>query len=305
MKPFARPISVGIVACIVLSIGVAVALASTETVRDGSIPAIASLRRCKGPVSSATCFVSARRMRRCPSSRKGGYCRAVSAFIGDAQELRLVRHAYLGEVLTSLKGVSAFDAESGRLADALPVLRKPQTATELEQLASLQRVAIAEPSSVLIRKALKATEANLKRARRFYYDSASGEAQYVVPGAKGAFCTLNVDRGGISRMGCSKIGGALEEDGTIAMTVLKGGYELSGLLPRGARKFRIVSANHEVLEAFANRWGGFQIAGKGVLMRFEARMRSGRWRVIVDTPFPPLTPQRESKARGHASTSSR
>lgn len=305
MKPFARPISAGIVACVVLSVGVAVALASTVTVDDGSVPATASLRACDGPVSGEACYISPAGLTRCPSLPSGRYCTAVSAFIGDAQALRLVRHAYLKQVFASLQGRGALYAQSGRLGRALPILRKRQTEAEANQLAMLSRLAISEQSSLLIRRALQATEASLKRARRFYYDSASGESQYVVPGANGAFCTLNVDKGRISGMGCSKVGSSVEQNGTIAMSVTKGGYELSGLLPRGARKYRILDRNRRVREGSANRWGGFAIAGKGVLLRFEARMRSGEWRVIVDTPFPSLPRRRQRTPSGHASSSGR
>lgn len=303
MKTFARPISAGIVACLLASIAAAVALANTEAAGGGSLVAAASMTRCGGLVTSSTCVVSLvgakRGAKRCPASSKGRSCRAVSVFVGDAEELRLVRPAYLKHVLASLRRASVTYVESGRLAKALPVLRKRQTEAEARQIASLRKLAATDPSSTLVKKVLEATEAKLVHARRFYFDSASGEAEYVVPGAKGDFCTLNVKGREISRLGCSKIGTGVERNGMIGMTVVKGGYELGGLLPRGATRFRVVDSKHDVYEGSPSRWGGFEIAGKGAMSRLEAQTRSGRWRVIVNTRFPPLAAAR------HSSSSSR
>jgi len=299
--PGPPPISAAIAACILIAVAVALALANVDAAGDGDAMTAARLGRCEASFAGGRCGTSVHAMRRCLTSHESELCSAVSAFVGDASKLRLGRQARLTRVLRSLRRKSAVSA---RMAAALPVLRKPQTGTEADQLASVRRLIFAEPSGVLLRKAFAATKVDLARARRFYYDAASGAAQYVAPGTEGAFCTIGVNGTQVSEMGCSRIGPGVEAHGTMRMTVMKGGYELSGLLPRGARRFRVVSSKHDVKEGVANRWGGFRFAGKGIAAKLEAEMRDGRWRVIEDQPFPP-PPPRGRKLEGHTSSSGR
>jgi hypothetical protein len=134
-----------------------------------------------------------------------------------------------------------------RIAAAFPALGKALDASEAQQLPL-----VAQVMSVLAGQSEANTGgANSGLARRI---SLVGEdAEYLVPGNE-VLCIVAIATGRARAGGCAPAT-SLETVGTTSLTVVPGGYELTGILPEGTRQVSVTDAPGEttVVAANANR----------------------------------------------------
>lgn len=192
-------------------------------------------------------------------------------------------------------------ALSARLAAVFPVLKATQSAQEAHQLAKVRREAA---RSSIFSQGLAAAGANIELARRDY-SSPNGDAGYLIPGRNGNVCSIHLYHGHVSGASCTTVDRRLEENGSIGMMVVSGGYEVYGELPAGTRSVRVTDAQHHVYEVQANRWGGFDFVGRGVMSRLEAQTAAGLWRLCESGAFPPPPPNEPKPPRQGTSSGGR
>lgn len=180
---------------------------------------------------------------------------------------------------------------SARTIAAFPVLGKRQTPGEARQLAKLVKQM---RKSSLFQRSFAASGVNVDLARR-EYSYPNGDAGYVLPGRNGNVCDVHLYRGNLAGAGCTRIGKRTKQNGMLGTMVVNGGYEAYGGLPAGTRRVRIIDGRHRTYEVAVNRWGGFDFVGKGVLMKLEAQMSDGHWKLYETGPFPPPPPPNEPK----------
>jgi hypothetical protein len=128
-------------------------------------------------------------------------------------------------------------------------------------------------------------EANPALARAYY--RAGGNVGYLVPGDNGNVCTVEIVQGELSRVACGSSSG-IATKGTTSTTVVRGGYEVSGLLPRGTRAVSITGADGHTSRVEVDAYGGFDFVGTGSLARVSYTLPDGR-EEIDSSQFPAST----------------
>jgi hypothetical protein len=134
-----------------------------------------------------------------------------------------------------------------RIAAEFPALAKAIGAGEAQQLPAVARVmgTLASDGELAA-----GGEANSALARRV---SQEGEnAEYVVPGNE-VVCLVAISVGHATGGGCAPAS-SVETKGTTSLTVVPGGYEVSGILPTGTSDVTITttSGSATVVDANAN-----------------------------------------------------
>jgi hypothetical protein len=192
-------------------------------------------------------------------------------FFGDRKTMRK-RHIHrrvLGAVaagvivMGSLTALALGDSSSGdmsampaaptikrvpaRIAAEFPALTKAIGADEAQQLPAVARV-----MGTLAREGNAAGQggANSALARRVSQDGEN--AEYVVPGNE-VVCLVAISVGHATGGGCAPAP-SVEAKGTTSLTVVPGGYEVSGILPTGTADVTITASNGSatVVDANAN-----------------------------------------------------
>jgi hypothetical protein len=135
-----------------------------------------------------------------------------------------------------------------QIAAAFPVLRKALDASEAQQLP-----AVAHVMSILGSQDEPGGTggANSELARRV--SQVGEDAEYLVPGNE-VLCMVSITLGRPTGGGCAQAS-SLEANGTTSLTVVPGGYQVSGLLPNGTSNVRITDASGQTstVKANANR----------------------------------------------------
>ena len=134
-----------------------------------------------------------------------------------------------------------------RIAAEFPALSKAISAGEAQQLSAVARV-----MGTITSQGELAEDggANVALARRISRDGES--AEYVVPGNE-VVCLVAISAGHATGGGCAPAS-LVETKGTTGLTVVPGGYEVSGILPTGTSDVTITtsSGSTTVVDANAN-----------------------------------------------------
>lgn|ERR1700691_4619859 len=168
-----------------------------------------------------------------------------------------------------------------RIAAEFPALGKAIAASEAQQLPAVAKVmgTIAsedEPAVV--------GGANSELARRV---SQAGEnAEYVVPGDE-VVCMVAISVGHATGGGCAPVS-SVEAKGTTSLTVVPGGYEVSGILPKGISNVSITSTsgNTTVVDANANHAFDFYSAAPLAKLVYSLS-GGGQHEGSLELPAPP------------------
>jgi hypothetical protein len=171
-----------------------------------------------------------------------------------------------------------------RIAAEFPALGKAIAASEAQQLPAVAKVmgTIAsedEPAEV--------GGANSELARRVSQDGEN--AEYVVPG-NGVVCMVAISVGHATGGGCAPAS-SVEAKGTTSLTVVPGGYEVSGILPTGTSDVSITntSGNTTVVEADANH--AFEFYSAAPLAKLVYSLPGGgQHEGSLELPAPPHAP---------------
>ncbi|MGH2833425.1 MAG: hypothetical protein ACRDK2_11695 [Solirubrobacteraceae bacterium] len=166
-------------------------------------------------------------------------------------------------------------------AAAFPLLEKQADAEETQQLPLVANAILA-----LERSPGGAGGANPTLARAYYQTGAN--AGYLVPGTGDNLCTVQIYNGQLSQAGCGSAS-AISTKGILSTTVVPGGYEVSGLLPRGTKAVNLTGADGHTTSVEVNADGGFDLVGTGTLTRIAYKLPSGG-EEVDSTRFPPPPP---------------
>jgi len=144
-------------------------------------------------------------------------------------------------------GVPTIKQVPARIAAEFPALAKAVGAGEAQQLPAVARV-----MSALASEGEMAAHAgaNSALARRVSQDGEN--AEYVVPGNE-IVCLVAISVGQATGGGCAPAS-SVETNGTTSLTVVPGGFEVSGILPTGTSDVTITttSGSATVVDANAN-----------------------------------------------------
>jgi hypothetical protein len=131
--------------------------------------------------------------------------------------------------------VAAIQQVPARLAATYPALRRAADADEAEQLGA---VAAIVGSLVSQDEGAANSGANSQLARKVAQDGE--DAEYLVPGNE-VLCMVSVTLGRATGGGCAPAS-SVETKGTTSLTVVPGGYEVSGILPTATSSVTITNA---------------------------------------------------------------
>jgi hypothetical protein len=158
-----------------------------------------------------------------------------------------------------------------RIAVSFPDLRKALDASEAQQLSAVTRVM----------SMLESTDepntggANGALARRI--SQSEGDAEYLVPGSE-VLCIVSITVGHPTGGGCAPLS-SVDAFGTTSLTVVPGGYELTGILPKGTADVRITDEGGQTTTVMPNANRAFQFFSAAPLVRLAYRLPSGAERV--------------------------
>ena len=169
---------------------------------------------------------------------------------------------------------------SSQSAASFPVLAKSRDTVE-----SGQQGLVAKAVALLERQALAGKPGANAALARAYYES-DGDAGYLVPAGAGTLCTVQIYQGELLGMGCGEEAD-LSRHGTVSVRVVQGGYDVSGLLPKGTGEASITLAGHATTVK-ADEYGGFDLATKVWPEKVAYRLPGGG--ESVQTMSPPPAP---------------
>jgi hypothetical protein len=172
---------------------------------------------------------------------------------------------------------------SPRIAAAFPALLRILDASEAQQLP-----AVAQVMSMLAGQDESNTgQANSGLARRI---AQVGEnAEYLVPGNE-VLCVASITAGRATGGGCAPAS-SVEAVGTTSLTVLPGGYDVTGILPKGITDVRITNALGETTTVAANANRAFHFFSAVPLARLEYDLPGGGLHAgSLALPPPPRLP---------------
>jgi hypothetical protein len=172
-----------------------------------------------------------------------------------------------------------------RIADAFPVLRKALDASEAQQLPAVARVmgtlaSQDEPGST--------GGANSGLARRI--SQVGEDAEYLVPGDE-VLCMVSITVGQATGGGCAPVS-SVESAGTTSLTVVPGGYEVSGILPSGTSNVRITDTSGQTTTVAVNANRAFHFFSAVPLARLVYDLPGGGQHVgsLALPPAPDVSP---------------
>jgi len=172
-----------------------------------------------------------------------------------------------------------------RIAAAFPALRKALDASEAQQLP-----AVAQVMSILASHDEPGSTggANSELARRI--SQAGEDAEYLVPGNE-VLCMVSITVGHATGGGCAPAS-SVQTAGTTSLTVVPGGYEVSGILPSGTSNVKITDANGQTSTVAANANRAFQFFSAAPLARLAYELPGGGQHVgsLALPPAPGVPP---------------
>jgi len=172
-----------------------------------------------------------------------------------------------------------------RIAAAFPALQKSLDASEAQQLP-----AVADVMSVLASRDEPGSTggANSELARRI--SQVEEDAEYLVPGNE-VLCMVSITAGHATGAGCAPAS-SIETTGTTSLTVVPGGYEVSGILPAGTSDVRITDAGGHATTVAANANRAFHFFSAAPLARLVYDLPGGAQHVgSLALPSAPGVPQ--------------
>jgi hypothetical protein len=155
-----------------------------------------------------------------------------------------------------------------KIAAEFPALANAIGASEAQQLPTVARVM----GTLASDGALAANgEANSGLARRVSRDGEN--AEYVVPGNE-VVCVVAISVGHATGGGCAPAS-SVETNGTTSLTVVPGGYEVSGILPTGTRDVTITTASGDSTVVNANANHAFEFYSAAPLAKLVYSLPGG------------------------------
>jgi hypothetical protein len=186
------------------------------------------------------------------------------------------------DTATQTTTVAAIQQVPPSIAAAFPALRKALDSSEAQQLPE-----VAQVMSILTSRGALASAggANSALARRI--SRAGEDAEYLVPG-NAVLCMVSV--GHATGGGCAPQS-SVETAGSTSMTVVPGGYEVSGILPRSTSTVSITDASGQTSTVAANANHAFHYFSAAPLARLAYDLPSGGQHVgSLALPPPPDIP---------------
>ena len=168
-----------------------------------------------------------------------------------------------------------------RLAQEFPALDKAMLASEAQQLPMVAKVMGTlegrdEPGEL--------GGANSELARRVSEDG--DNAEYVVPGDE-VVCMVAISSGAAAGGGCAPAS-SVESTGSTSLTVVPGGYEVSGILPTGTDDVSITAADGQTTLVAANANHAFEFYSAAPLKRLTYALPNGaQHEGSLELPPPP------------------
>jgi hypothetical protein len=169
------------------------------------------------------------------------------------------------------------------IAAAFPALSRTLDASEAQQLPAVAHVM----SMLAGQDELNTGQANSGLARRI--GQVGADAEYLVPGNE-VLCVVSIVAGRATGGGCAPAP-SVEAVGTTSLTVLPGGYDVTGIVPKGTSDVRITSALGETTTVAANANRSFHFFSAVPLARLEYDLPGGGRHVgSLALPPPPHVP---------------
>lgn len=178
---------------------------------------------------------------------------------------------------------SQLQTVSAQMSADFPVLSKTPDSEEMRQLPMVAR---AIESLGKLPGGLGGAGANPALARMYY--RVGENAGYLVPGNADVLCSVQIYEGKPIGAGCGTASTWLAK-GSVSTTVVPGGYEVSGLLPRGTKQVSVTGADGHTSSVDADAYGGFDFVGAGAITRIAYKLPNGR-EEVDSSRFPPPTP---------------
>jgi hypothetical protein len=170
-----------------------------------------------------------------------------------------------------------------RIGAAFPALLRPLDPSEARQLPVVAQVVDVLAS----RDESNTGGANSGLARRI--SQVGQDAEYLVPGNE-VLCIVSVTVGHATGGGCAPAS-SVETEGTTSLTVIAGGYVVTGILPEGTADVRITDALGETTTVAANANRAFHFFSVAPLARLVYdRPSGGRHAGSLELPPPPHVP---------------
>jgi hypothetical protein len=155
-----------------------------------------------------------------------------------------------------------------KIAAEFPALANAVGPSEAQQLPTVARVM----GTLASNGALAASgEANSGLARRVSQDGEN--AEYVVPGNE-VVCLVAISVGHATGGGCAPAS-SVETKGTTSLTVVPGGYEVSGILPTGTSDVTITTASGDSTVVSANANHAFEFFSAAPLAKLVYSLPGG------------------------------
>jgi hypothetical protein len=170
-----------------------------------------------------------------------------------------------------------------RIAAAFPALRQALDASEAQQLPAVTHVMEMLESQ----DTPKTGEANSELARRI--SQAGEDAEYLVPGNE-VLCMVSIASGRATGGGCAPAS-SVETVGTTSVTVVPGGYAVTGILPMGTTDVTISDATGRTFTVVANANHAFHFFSAAPLSQLAYGLPVGGRHVgSLALPSPPDLP---------------
>ncbi|MGH2832728.1 MAG: hypothetical protein ACRDK2_08125, partial [Solirubrobacteraceae bacterium] len=191
---------------------------------------------------------------------------AVLAIAGSATAIALADNTTTGA--GAKPSAPAITEVPPRIGSEYPALSKPRDASEARQLPAVEAVM----SRVAERGEQAANSgANTEFARRI---SQNGEsAEYLIPGNE-VLCMVSITMNHTTGDGCAP-SSSVESTGTTSLTVVPGGYELSGILPTGTTNISITNTSKQTTLVPANPNHAFEFFSATPLQKLSYALPTG------------------------------
>jgi hypothetical protein len=165
-------------------------------------------------------------------------------------------------------GVPAIKQVPAGIAAEFPALAKSISADEAQQLPTVARVmgTLASEGELA-----EAGGANSALARRVSQDG--DNAEYLVPGNE-VVCLVAISVGHPTGGGCAPAS-SVETKGTTSLTVVPGGYEVSGILPTGTSDVTITTTSGTATVVDANANHAFEFYSAAPLSKLAYSLPAG------------------------------
>jgi len=171
---------------------------------------------------------------------------ALGVIAGGSATAFAFADASTGAATNQTTTVASIQQVPPRIAAAFPVLRKALDASEARQLP-----AVAHVMSILAShdETGSTGQANSELARRI--SQVGEDAEYLVPGNE-VLCMVSITAAGHATGGGCAPASLVETAGTTSLTVVPGGYEVTGILPGATGNVKITDASGQTTTVAAN-----------------------------------------------------